>query len=141
MASPQTTSLSQLLGKEDAPIRPQMPSQDPSAQFAAPPQMGGGIVPNMPITQMMPTGVSQGLSAPDGPVRKEFFGFKEIDWKSMILVFCIILILSSGLFSSTLRPYVPSTVGSDGRTTIVGSVIAAILGTVIFVVVKFLGKF
>jgi len=143
MASQQTTPLSQLLGKDDGPSRPQMqmPSQDPSGQFANLPRLGGGPVDVRPVTTMMPGGVSQGLSMPDGGSRKEFFGLKEIDWKSMILVFAILLILTSGLFSSGIRPYAPSAVGSDGRTTLVGSLIAAILGTLIFALVKFFGKF
>jgi hypothetical protein len=142
MATPQTTPLSQLLGKDDGPNRgPAMPSQDPSGQFGNLPQMGGGAINARPVTTMMPGGVGQGLSMPEGPSRKEFFGLKEIDWKSMILVFAIILILSSGMFSSCVRPYVPGSVGSDGRTTLIGSLIAAIVGTIVFVVVKFLGKF
>jgi hypothetical protein len=143
MASPQTTPLSQLLGKDEGPQRPQMqmPSQDPSGQFGNLPQMGGGAINSRPITSMMPGGVGQGLSMPEGASRKEFFGLKDFDWKSVILVFAIILILSSGMFSSSVRPYVNSAVGSDGRTTIIGSLIAAIVGTIVFVVVKFFGKF
>lgn len=139
MASPQTTPLSQLLGKDEGPNR--IPSQDPTGQFGNLPQMGGGMINARPITSMMPSGVGQGLSAPEGPTRKEFFGLKDFDWKSTILVFAIVLILSSGMFSSCVRPYVPGSVGSDGRVSIIGSLIAAIVGTVIFVVVKFLGKF
>ncbi len=142
MATPHTTPLSQLLGNDEGPQRPQMqiPSQDPSGQFGNLPQMGGPLNVR-PVTSVMPGGVSQGLSMPEGPTRKEFFGLKEIDWKSMILVFAIILILSSGMFSSCVRPYVNGAVGSDGRTTVIGSLIAAIVGTIIFAVVKFLGKF
>lgn len=144
MASPQTTPLSQLLGKDEGPNRGpsmQMPSHDPTGQFGNLPQMGGGHINARPITTMMPGGVGQGLSMPEGSSRKEFFGLKEIDWKSMILVFAIILILSSGMFASCVRPYVPGSVGSDGRVSLVGSLIAAIIGTIVFVVVKFLGKF
>jgi hypothetical protein len=141
MASPSlTTPLSQLLGNDEGPQRSQMPSQDPSAHFGNLPRMGGSIDAK-PVTTMLPSGVGQGMSMPEGASRKEFFGLKEIDWKSMILVFAIILILSSGMFSSCIRPYVPGSVGSDGRTTIIGSLIAAILGVVIFVLVRFAGKF
>jgi len=139
--SNQTTPLSALLGnKEDRPqMAPQMPppNQDPSAQFAQLPAR----VPTMPISNQMPGGVGQGISMPEGPSRKEFFGLKEIDYKSIILVFAIILILSSGMFSSCVRPYVPGAVGSDGKTTIIGSLIAATIGVLIFVIVKLLGKF
>jgi hypothetical protein len=140
---PQTTPLSQLLGKDEGPNRGsgmQMPSQDPTSQFGNLPQMGGPINVR-PITSIMPGGVGQGLSAPEGLSRKEFFGLKDFDWKSMILVFAIVLILSSGMFTSCVRPYVPGSVGSDGRVSLIGSLIAAIVGTLIFVIVKFLGKF
>lgn len=135
--TPQTTPLSELLGKEES----HMPSHDPSAQFANPPRMGGGQMDTRPVTSMLPTGAGQGVTMPEGSSRKEFFGLKEIDWKSMILVFAIILILSSGMFASCVRPYVPGSVGSDGRTTLIGSLIAAILGVVIFVLVKLIAKF
>lgn len=150
--TPQTTSLAQLLDDpresqmqqaqmQQAQMQ-QMQMQDPSRQFGNLPHMGGNMnAVTGPVTQMMPSGMGQGLSMPDGPTRKEFFGLKEVDWKSIVLVFAIVLILSSGLFSSCVRPYVPGSVGSDGRTTIIGSVIAAILGVLIFVIVKFFGKF
>jgi hypothetical protein len=136
--SQQTTPLSQLLGKDEGPNR--IPSQDPTGQFGNLPQMGGNVN-TRPVTSMMPGGVGQGLSMPEGPTRKEFFGLKDFDWKSMVLVFAIILILSSGMFASCVRPYVPGSVGSDGRVSLIGSLIAAIIGTVIFVFVRFVGKF
>lgn len=136
MASPQTTPLSQLLGKDERPQMPP-PNPDPTGQF--------GQLPSRPdirqITNQMPSGVGQGMSMPEGASRKEFFGLKDFDYKTVILVFAIILILSSGLFSSSIRPYVSSAVGSDGKTTLVGSLIAAVLGVIIFVVVKLIGKF
>jgi hypothetical protein len=138
MASPpQTTPLSQLLGKEDRPS--QMINQDPSGQFGNLP----GKMDSRPVMTMQPSGMGQGISMPEGSSRKEFFGLKEIanDYKSLILVFAIVLILSSGMFASSLRPYISSSVGSDGRTTLVGSLIAAILGVVIFVLVKLMGHF
>ena len=141
---PQTTPLSQLLGKDDGSMEQtpqmQMPSQNPSGQFANLPHMGGHVNAR-PVTAIMPGGVGQGVSMPEGPSRKEFFGLKDFDWKSVILVFAIVLILSSGMFASSVRPYVAGSVGSDGRTTFIGSLIAAIVGVVIFVVVKLLGKF
>jgi hypothetical protein len=141
MSGPQTTPLSALLNKEDRPpqMAPQMPppNQDPSGQFGQLPARP----PIMQVTNQMPGGVGQGMSMPEGASRKEFFGLKELDYKSIILVFAIILILSSGMFSSCVRPYVPGAVGSDGKTTLVGSLIAAIVGVLIFVIVKFFGKF
>src|SRR4051812_12174405 len=133
MASPQTTPISQLLNKEDMPQPPQMmmppPNQNPSGQFGQLPSR-----PDVrPIINQMPVGVGQGISMPEGSSRKEFFGLKEFDYKTAILVFAIVLILSSGLFSSCVRPYVPGSVGSDGKTTLVGSLIAAIIGVLMFI--------
>ncbi len=141
--SAQTTPLSQLLGKDDGPSQPQMqmPSQNPSGQFGNLPRMGGGPIDVRPVTTMMPGGVGQGVSMPEGSSRKEFFGLKDFDWKSVILVFAIVLILSSGMFASCVRPYVPGSVGSDGRVGLIGSLIAAILGALIFVLVKMIAKF
>ena len=142
---PQTTPLSQLLGKDEGPMgNQQMPSHinaNPSGQFANLPHMGAGPVMARPVTAMMPGGVGQGVSMPEGSSRKEFFGLKDFDWKSVILVFAIVLILSSGMFASCVRPYVSGSVGSDGRTTFIGSLIAAVVGVIIFVLVRFLGKF
>jgi len=135
MASPQTTPLSQLLGSDDNRLPP--PNQNPTGQFGQLPSN-----PNIrPITTQMPTGVGQGMSMPEGSSRKEFFGsLKDFDYKTVILVFAIILILSSGMFASGIQPYMPSAV-SNGKTTLIGSLIAAIVGVLIFVVVKLLAKF
>ena len=129
MSDKQLTSLSALLGDENEN------SQD------QPEQMQGR--PHVDHRQMhqLPPGVSQGVSSPDGPVRKEFFGLvKDFDYKTVILIFVLIFILSSGIFSTCVRPYVPASVGSDGKTTFVGSAIAAILGVLIFIVVKITAK-
>lgn len=138
--SPQTTSLSQLLGNNQ--LGNDQPMQNPTGQFGSNPQMGGGEPgDHKPVTTAVPSGVSQGLSAPEGPSRKEFFGMVDFDWKSVVLVFAIVLMMSSGLFSSCVRPYVPGSVSSDGRVSLIGSLVAAIVGAVLFAVIKFFGKF
>ena len=117
----------------------QQHNQNPSGQFAQLPN--ARYMDTMPVTNQMPTGVSQGLSAPEGSSRKEFFGLvKDFDYKTAVLIFILIIILCSGTFSTCLRPYVPASVGTDGKTTIIGSLIAAIIGVVIFVIIK-LGGF
>ena len=143
MSSPQTTSLKDLLGNDHPHVASntptqQVPPQNPSAQFA---QMPGGDQNAQPATEQQPTGPGQGVSIPE-PVKKEFFAsVKEFDYKSAILVFAIILILSSGIFYSILRPYIPGSVGSDGKVTLIGSLIAAVIGTIIYILVKLVGKF
>lgn len=64
-----------------------------------------------------------------------------VDIKSSVLVFAIILIISSCIFTSSLRSTVPGTISSDGKITLVGSFVSAIVGTVMFVLVKFIGSF
>ena len=73
MTQQQTTPLSQLLGKDEGPQRPmQMPSQDPSGQFANLPRMGGVPVDARAATSMMPTGVGQGFFPPEPYHEKNF---------------------------------------------------------------------
>lgn len=137
----QSTSVSQLLQNEHHAATAQMP-HDPSKQYANMPRMGSESIDTRAVVPVQPSGPSQGLSAPEGPSRKEFFGLKECDWRSAILVFILILLLSSGIFSSyVMRPYVPGSVGSDGSTTVVGSFTAAVLGVLLFLFVRFVGKF
>lgn len=65
---------------------------------------------------------------------------REIDWKTLVLVFAIVLIFSSGMFASCMRPYIPGSVGSDGKVSVIGSMVAATLGTLFYAIVKLTGK-
>jgi hypothetical protein len=153
MSSPQTTPIRELLGNDHPNVNPAL--QDPSAQFGNlpfypesqqqqqqfnPPLNDSIYAQKMAAMSQLPNGPSQGISAPN-IMGKEFFGLKETDYKTLILVFAIILILSSGIFYSVLRPYVPGAVGQDGKVTLIGSLIAAVVGTILFVLVKAVGKF
>jgi len=129
-------------GRGPSPPNPINTSQDnvqPSAKFAQMPQQ---------MQQQMPQGMqqaghgpivggpSQGFSSPEKPVAgKEFFGLKETDYKSTVVVFALILIFSSSFFFELLRSYLPA-VTQDGKTTLVGSLIAALLGSIIYIIVK-----
>jgi len=144
----QTTPLSALLGDEEShmpePPRQQqnpqqsMPDRDPSAQFAQLPD--SRKLDTRPITNQMPVGPSQGLSAPEGSYRREYFGLADIDYRSAILVFAIVLILSTGIISSLMKSYIPGTVGPDNRNLILGSILIAFIATLLYVVIKFFGK-
>ncbi len=137
---PQTTPLSQLLAQDNSGLMSLNPQdahnermQD-NSQFAQ-----GRLDPRMDKSgYLQPPG--QGLSSPE-TVKREFFGLKEIDYKTLFLVFAIIFLLTSSFFSSCVKSYVPGVVGSDGKGTILCSLIAAILGTVLFAAVKFVGRF
>lgn len=129
---PQTTPLSQLL-KEDEQMADQQMHQQMHQQQMVDQQQHPQM--QYPETDVM-------VHPPSVPSKKDFFGnIREIEWKSIVLVFAIILILSSGMFASCIRPYVPGSVGSDGRVSITGSLVAAFIGTLIFVIVKLVGKF
>lgn len=77
---------------------------------------------------------------PESILSKDFCGLKENDYKAIILVFAIILILSSGIFHSVLRPYVPGSFNIEGKISLVGSIITAILGAIIFTTIKIFAK-
>jgi hypothetical protein len=136
------TPITQLLEKDHPHINS---LKDPTSQFAKLPDVPPAqeVVDSL---QQQPVDVAnnpaQGLSKPTINSKfKEFFGLKENDYKLIILVFAILLIFCSGSFQSTLRPYVPGTIGPDGKTTFLGSLLLAILGTLIFVVVKIILNF
>ncbi len=129
------------------PINTSPDGVQPSARFAQMPGGPGGpggpgmpqLPPGMVKAGMGPIvgGPGQGISSPDKAVsgKKEFFGLKETDYKSTVVVFALILIFSSSFFFEMLRNYLPA-VMQDGKTTLVGSLIAALLGSVIYIIIK-----
>lgn len=132
--------MSELLGeRKPEEIPEQMPEVDPSRQFAKMPDEP--IEDTRLVVNTMPSGPGQGVSMPQKTRGiKEYFP-NESETKLAILVFAIILVLSSGIFySSVMRPYVPGSVGSDGKVTLLGSLVSALLGTVMFFVIKTLAK-
>lgn len=97
-----------------------------------------------PVNVPLPSGVGQGQAVAEraGPfVRKEFFGIQDVDWKSALVVFVLVLIFSSSFLFGILRSYTPSLAGPDGKATILGSVVVSIIASLIFLLVKFAGKF
>ena len=76
------------------------------------------------------------------PVKKGYMdSFKEMDYKSIILVFAILLVLTNGMFLNMIRSIYGGAAGPDGKTTLVGSLIISLIGTIFFVLVRFLAKF
>ena len=135
------------LGDQSTPIRALKPdSQLPLGP--AVPVPGVPVDPRMnmqkPVNVPLPSGVGQGQAVAEraGPfARKEFFGLQDVDWKSTLIVFALVLIFSSSFLFGVLRPYAPSLAGPDGKATILGSVVAAIFASLVFLLVKFAGKF
>ena len=165
----QATPITALLQKPEETKNPVQTATDGSAGFAKIPGPGpdqstpiqkpenkvplgpplptsGDIDPRnlqKPLDVPVPTGQGQGQSVAEraGPFsRREFFGL-DVDWKSTLLVFALVLVFSSSFFFGILRPYAPSLAGPDGKATVLGSVIAAIVASLIFLLVKFAAKF
>ena len=120
----------------------------PAQQFAQMPGGPGG--PSGPGNPHLPPGMvqagrgpqiggpGQGISSPEKPtagIKREFFGLKETDYKSTVVVFALILIFSSTFFFEMLRQYLPA-VMQDGKTTLVGSLVAALMGSIIYILIK-----
>lgn len=123
----------------------------PAQQFAQMPGgPGGPSGPSGPGNPHLPPGMvqagrgpqiggpGQGISSPEKPtagIKREFFGLKETDYKSTVVVFALILIFSSTFFFEMLRQYLPA-VMQDGKTTLVGSLVAALMGSIIYILIK-----
>lgn len=72
---------------------------------------------------------------------KDFLGsVKELDLKMLGLIFFLIFALTTGVFSGILRSCVPGSVGSDNRVTVVGSLFAAVIGTITAIIVSLVSK-
>lgn len=130
-----STPISQLLEKDDD-LR-----ADPTAQFARPPGIPGRDL--APATNAQPSGPSQGVSAPNTNSlvpTKEFFGLKETcDWKQALLIFAVILIISSS-FAHNIYRHVPGFLSSEGKISITGSLMVAVVGTVLYMAIKVFAK-
>jgi hypothetical protein len=130
------------------PQRPINTSPDVSARFAQMPP--GGNIPQGSLQKPMvnslgeipkPGGPGQGISKPIKPTagKKEFFGLAECDYKSTVVVFALVLIFSSSIFFDLLKTYIP-VVSTEGKTTLVGSLISALIASIIFIVIKIIAK-
>ncbi len=106
-------------------------------QFSSLPE--GEKIPTEPVTKMIPTGQSQGVSIPETS-RKEFFGM-SINFKDMILVFALFLIVASGIYAGALKGATGSIGYSSDGITIIGGIIVAFIATLIYLIVHVLGKF
>lgn len=95
-------------------------------------------VPQYPAQPMQPM-----AAAPQPPVqqsKKEFFGLKDFDYKTTLLVFFILLAMTSGIYSTLSRTFVNGSVGSDGRITPMGTALASVIGTLVYVIAKMFMK-
>ena len=83
-------------------------------------------------------GAGQGFSEPIKPSagKKEFFGLKDTDYKSTIVVFALVLIFSSNIFFEMLKTYLPLVMSSDNRVTLIGSLISALAAALFYIIIK-----
>jgi hypothetical protein len=141
MSNDRTTSLTELLQSDNAELQhnaqlqAQQAQQTQQAQQAPPPLQTHQVQQIQQIPPFSQEHVSETKK------KNMMDSFKDIDYRSVILVFAIILVLTSGAFSSFSRSYISGSFGPDNRITLMGSVIAAIIGMILFIVVKFFGKF
>lgn len=162
MAAPsphQTTPINQLLGENI------QQTQMPPAEFNRPPpghpghpghpgnpypghpdqhpRGGGNMVTPIHLLQNGGGGGGYGSSG-EGVTSKKHRDFlnsvKELDIKTLILIFVLLFVLTTGAFSGFLRSYVPGSVGSDNRVTIVGSFFAATIGLIIAIIASLVMK-
>ena len=106
-----------------------------NSKFAQMPQQQG-TVPGPESPKVLPNlqgTVGQGYSNP----QKEFFGVSDIDFKSTAIVFGLVLIFSSSLFFDCVKGVIPS-VMSDGKVTVFGSVFAALISSIIYIIIKYI---
>lgn len=95
-------------------------------------------IPQYPTQPMQPM-----YAAPQPPVqqsKKEFFGLKDFDYKSTLLVFFVLLAMTSGVYGTLSRTFVSGSYGSDGRITPTGTALAAVIGTLVYVILKMFVK-
>lgn len=126
----------------EGPPMPINTAPDAAARFAQMPMAQEAIRPIVgPNGQIpKPGGPGQGISAPIKPTRREFFGLADIDYKSTLVVFALLLIFSNSIFYDFVKKYIPLVSGEGGRTTFLGSLLGAILGSVIYLVIKITAK-
>ena len=126
----------------EGPPMPINTAPDAAARFAQMPIAQDVLRPVMAQNGQIPKpgGPGQGISAPLKPGRKEFFGLGDIDYKSTLVVFALLLIFSNSIFYDFVKKYIPLVSGEGGRVTFLGSLLGAILGSVIYLVIKITAK-
>jgi len=89
--------------------------------------------------QNLPIGTdSQGNSVTMGPgslLKREMFSVERDDILSVLLVFFIVLLVASGIINSQLKT-VPTLADANGKLTLIGIVLIAILASIIYICVK-----
>ncbi len=145
MSNDRTTPLTELLNSDNVESHPQPPSQPQQAQPPIQSQQSQQAQQAQQLQQLQQMQLQEQQiaeqRAQEMKKKTMFDSFKDIDYKSMILVFAIILVLTSGVYSGFSRSYISGSFGPDNRITLMGSVVTALIGVLLFAVIKFFGKF
>jgi hypothetical protein len=71
--------------------------------------------------------------------QKEMFGAQKEDFLSILIVFCIILVVASGALNNQLKAS-PMFADPTGKLTLSGIVVTAIAGSIFYILVKIMLK-
>lgn len=142
MSNDRTTSLTELLNNDNMDSQIQQSRQPQQAEMQA--QMQAQQIQAQQIqAQQMQAQQMKALqeNVTDQHVKEVknksiMDNIKNIDFKSALFVFAIILILTSGAFSSFSRSSFNGLVGPDNRITMLGSFVTAIIGMIMFIIIK-----
>ena len=127
--------------EQDQSQEPIQVQQNGSAEFGAMPDVQQQ---QHQINQNIAQGAAQGQSAPYtiGTKAKEFFNLQSDDFLSIILVFVLLLIVSTGSLNSVMTMggsmFISS--GPCEKLTMVGAVVISIVFSLLYFIVKVLGR-
>lgn len=127
---------------EQMPPGPPMQPPGPPMQPSGPPMKHPGqMQQEMMQQQMMQNSQTSGVNTVElTGVKLGFEKLKEVDYKSILIVFCVLLL---ALFSlDPIKKFVPSAIDpNSGMPNKLTSMIIAIIGSVIFFLIVFLKNF
>jgi hypothetical protein len=95
----------------------------------------------VPLPVPVPSGASQGntTAGPAGLGLKEFFNFQSDDLLSVILVFGLLLLVSSGVLNSFLNSAGPIFITND-KLTPVGAIVVSAVFAILYFIIKVIGR-
>jgi len=131
------TPISAILNEDGQGNQGQIVQTDGTAGFAVGPDNVQSQ--QIPIQVPLPTGSSQGQSSA-GPagLTKEFFNLQSDDLLSVILVFGLLLLVSSGTLNGLLSS-VPMFISND-KLTPIGSIVVSAVFAILYFLIKIIGR-
>lgn len=95
--------------------------------------------PHQAQVQVQGQGHQSAVVADKPNVIREFFKNSDQGMKSAVLVFALVLIFTSSIFISTVGTHIPGIV-SDGRVTLLGTFLSAVLIALVYLVIRMVMK-